>query len=75
MLHLVNLTSSGTWRAPIDELIPIGPLRVRVKLPDGVHGRGVQFLVSGAKSTPEVSQGWTSLEVKSIRDHEVLAIT
>ena len=38
ILHLVNLTSSGTWRSPIDELIPIGPLKVKVKLPIAVSG-------------------------------------
>jgi hypothetical protein len=27
ILHLVNLTSAGTWRQPVHELIPIGTLR------------------------------------------------
>lgn len=39
ILHLVNLTNAAAWRAPIDELIPVGPLKVKVKLPDGVPGR------------------------------------
>jgi hypothetical protein len=75
ILHLVNLTSTGTWRAPIDELISIGPLQVRVKLPDDVKGRSVQHLVSGAKAVAGVKQGWATFEVKSILDHEVLVIS
>jgi len=27
LLHLVNLTSAGTWRAPVEELIPVGPIK------------------------------------------------
>jgi hypothetical protein len=34
ILHVVNLISAGTWRAPIDELIPVGPLKIGVKLPE-----------------------------------------
>ena len=43
ILHLVNLTSAGSWRSPVDELIPVGPVKVRVKLPQGRRG--------GARST------------------------
>ena len=31
ILHIVNLTSAGTWRQPVDEYIPVGPVRVRVQ--------------------------------------------
>ncbi len=33
----------------MDELIPIGPLRISIKRPEGVHGRNVNLLVSGQK--------------------------
>lgn len=39
ILHLVNLTSAGTWCQPVDEFIPIGPVKVRVKLPEDMRGR------------------------------------
>jgi hypothetical protein len=71
---LVNLISAGTWRGPIDELIPIGPLEVRVKLPEDVKGRTAQLLVSGARTAAGVKQGWAVFEVKSILDHEVIVI-
>ncbi len=28
IVHIVNLTSAATWRAPVDELIPVGPVKV-----------------------------------------------
>jgi hypothetical protein len=74
ILHLVNLTSAATWRAPIDELIPVGPLQVRIKLPAGIPGRTVRRLVSTGTSAVTVKQGWAELEVKSILDHEVLVV-
>jgi hypothetical protein len=74
ILHLVNLTNEGTWRAPLDELIAVGPLTVRVKLPDDVKGHGGQYLVSKGKPSVAVKQGWATFEVKSVLDHEVVVI-
>jgi len=74
ILHLVNLTSAGTWRAPIDELIPVGPLQVRVKLPQGALGRSARLLVSAGTVSVAVRQGWVEFEVKSVLDHEVVVI-
>ena len=74
VLHLLNLISAGTWRQPIDELIPVGPFKVRVRLPKDVRGASVQFLVAAAKSAAAVKDGWASFEVKSILDHEVAVI-
>jgi hypothetical protein len=71
ILHLVNLTSAATWRAPVDELIPIGPLRVKVQLPADIHPGKLQLLVSGESLHLEVHAGWASFELKSILDHEV----
>lgn len=75
ILHLVNLTSAGTWRAPIDELIPVGPLRVKIKLPEDVRGQRSELLVSGAKTRCAVEQGWAAFELKSVLDHEVVVVT
>jgi hypothetical protein len=74
ILHLVNLTSAGAWRAPVDELIPVGPLRARVQLPSGVAGRNLRLLVSGASLPIVTEAGWGSFEVPSVLDHEVVVI-
>jgi len=47
VLHLVNLTNPGAWRPPLHELIPVGPLRVRVRLAEDVGGGAARFLVAG----------------------------
>jgi hypothetical protein len=74
ILHLVNLTSSGTWRAPIDELIPVGPLQVRVKLPEGIPGKSARLLVSSGSTPVATRQGWAEVTIKSILDHEVIVL-
>jgi hypothetical protein len=33
VLHLVNLTGVGSWRAPMEEIIPGGPVSVSVRDP------------------------------------------
>ena len=74
VLHLVNLISAGTWRGPIDELIPIGQLQVRIKLPADVKGRVAQMLVAGRGATIGVKDGWATFDVRSILDHEVVVV-
>jgi hypothetical protein len=74
ILHLVNLTNEGAWRGPLDELIPVGPLAVRIKLPEDVRGRAIECLVSNAKPSLAVRQGWAAFELKSVLDHEVMVI-
>jgi hypothetical protein len=75
ILHLVNLTSAGTWRAPIDELISVGPFQVRIHLPDNVRGHRARFLVSTTPLSLTVDKGWAIFEVRSILDHEVVLIS
>jgi len=71
---MVNLTNAGTWRAPVYELIPVGPLQVRVKLPDGVRSASVVSLVTGRKPASKTENGRVSFEVRSFLDHEVTLI-
>ncbi len=74
ILHLVNLISAGTWKGPIDELIPIGPLQVKVKLPADVKGKSAQLLVAGRTAAAGIRDGWATFEVRSVLDHEVVVI-
>ena len=75
VLHLVNLTSTGAWRSPMDELIPIGPLRIGVRLPEAVAGRTARCLVSTAAPAILVNGGWAEFQVASILDHEVIVLS
>jgi hypothetical protein len=74
VLHLVNLTSAGTWRAPVHELIPVGPLKVAVRLPAGVSGGSARSLVSTVPVALELREGWAHFEIPSILDHSVIVI-
>lgn len=75
IIHIVNLTSAGTWRQPVDELIPVGPLKFSVKL-SGDHPAGsLRFLVSGETLKTHVVNGWCGFTVRSITDHEVVVIS
>jgi hypothetical protein len=74
VLHLVNLTNENTWRQPLDELIRVGPLKIKVKVPADVTGRRLRGLVSGMPIPGKLSAGWCEFEVTSILDHEVVVI-
>ncbi len=74
ILHLVNLTNEGTWRAPVDELIAVGPLKVSVRLPDSRIRPHVQLTVSQRSAKASVKNGWLSFEVPIVRDHEVAVV-
>ena len=76
ILHVVNLTSAGTWRAPMDEMIPIGPLYVKVKTSQEAGVKSGRALVSeaGGEIAVAVDGGWASFELKSVLDHEVVVL-
>ena len=74
IVHLVNVTSTGTWRAPVHELIPAGPLRVRVRLPENTGGDGVRLLVSGGTKSLARQGSWAAFEAGAVLDHEVAVI-
>jgi hypothetical protein len=75
ILHLINLTNPGAWRPPVDELIPVGPLRVRIKLPPDVRGKNLKLLVANQKIPGAVKNGWSYFEIHSILDHEMIVLT
>jgi hypothetical protein len=75
ILHLVNLTSAETWRQPVHELIPIGPLQVQLKLPADARRVRARLLVSGKETTAGAIAGGIGFEVKTILDHEVVVIS
>jgi hypothetical protein len=74
ILHLVNLTGAGTWRAPVHELIPVGPLTVRVRLDAGVAGRSLKRLVARRDEALAPRDGRVSFDVPFLLDHEVVVI-
>ena len=74
MLHTLNLSSGGSWRSPLHELIPVGPFRVDVSLPEGVAGRAARLLVPGGRQPTAVARGRVTFEIPRLTRHEVVVI-
>ncbi len=75
ILHFVNLTNDGSWRSPVYELIPVGPLTVKARLERELQPKKLVFLVSGEERDISIRDGWVGFEIKSLLDHEVVVIT
>jgi hypothetical protein len=74
ILHIVNLTSEATWRAPLEELIRVGPFTVKVRLPPELAKPAARLLVSGVDRPITIERGMAVLEIDAILDHEVVVI-
>lgn len=74
ILHVLNLTSAGSWRAPMHELIAIGPLQIKVRLPEKFQASKFKTLVSTQPLDGRVESDWARFELKSVLDHEVVVI-
>lgn len=77
VLHLVNLAGAGTWRAPLHEIIRVGPFRVgvRVDAADPADAAQVRLLVAGDVVPATITDGVVSFDVPAVTDHEVAVIT
>lgn len=75
ILHVINLTNAATWRPPVHELIPLGPFKVSLQLPEDVVAAEAKYLVSGHTAKVSSQNGWVTVEVSSITAHEVLVIS
>jgi type 1 glutamine amidotransferase len=72
--HLVNLSNPMMMKGAFREILPIGPQKVRVQLPEGVKARDVKFLVSERKAQWRQSGAWVETTTPPIGLHEVVAI-
>ena len=73
-VHLVNLSNPMMMKGPLREVMPIGPLRVRVRLPANTRARRVQLLTAGTPVPTQEANGLVTLTVPSVDVHEVVAI-
>ena len=73
-VHLVNLTNPMAMKGPYREFIPVGPIRVKFRLPAGKGARKVQLLVSRSTARSRVENGQVDLTIPSIATHEVVAV-
>jgi hypothetical protein len=75
ILHLINLTSAGAGHGPVDELIPVGPITVRINLSEGLALRNVRLLVGGSVVRFSSEHGRVRFQLPSVLDHEVAVIS
>ena len=73
-VHLVNLTNPMMMKGPLREIIPVGPLQARIRLPEGLQARKVQLLTAGTVPRVESGNGTLTVTVPSVDVHEVIAI-
>jgi hypothetical protein len=73
-VHLVNLSNPMMMKGPVREIVPIGPQRVRLRLPSGKMLAGVKLLVGGMQPDFSETGGAVEVQVPSIGLHEVAAI-
>ena len=74
-VHLVNLTNPMMMKGPLREIIPVGPQRVRIRLPAGTRAKSVRLLTAKANPRVEESTGNViTVTVPSVDVHEVVAV-
>jgi hypothetical protein len=55
-------------------VIPVGPVKIGIEVPDGVRGSAVKMLVSNAVVRATRDRRWVRLTIPTVSDHEVLVI-
>ncbi len=74
ILHLINLTNQGTWRAPMYEYIPVGPFKVRLRMPAAAKVKSIKLLVKEKEVPFRQSNNGVNFKINSITDHEVVVV-
>jgi hypothetical protein len=73
-VHLVNLTNPMLMKGPVREIIPIGPLTVRVRIPANAKPGRVQLLTGGSAPRVQTAGRDMMITVPSVEIHEVVAV-
>jgi len=73
-VHLVNLTNPMMMKGPVREIIPIGPLQVRIRVASGATVTRVHTLVNRGERRFRLSGGFIDVGVPSVGIHEVVAV-
>lgn len=73
-VHMVNLTNPMMMKGPLREFIPAPPQKVEIRIPEGRKANKVKLLVSGQTPQVQEANGYVTLTVPSIVDHEVVAV-
>jgi len=73
IVHLVNLTTSGSARGPVEEVIPVGPVTVSLAIPEGFERRTVRLRVGQQKKiSTTIGHGQITLALPKLFEHELI---
>lgn len=73
IVHVVNLSGCNPYPGYVEEFLPVGPVTVSLKTNKPVSS-AAQLRVSGASVPVAVEDGWASLRIDAIRDHELIVL-
>jgi hypothetical protein len=73
-VHLVNLTNPMLMRGAFREIYPVGPLVVRLRLPEAARPGRASLLKAGLDAPYTIDDGWAGFQVEQVWDHEVIAV-
>ncbi|HYN47343.1 MAG TPA: alpha-amylase family protein [Candidatus Nanopelagicales bacterium] len=74
ILHVVNLTNPAAFRPYATELVPVGPLRVRLARPKDLRPVRARRLVAGGEAACAADGDWVELTLERVLDHEVVVL-
>jgi hypothetical protein len=72
ILHLINLSGCNAWPAYLEEHLPVGPLRVSMRLDGAFIPRRAQLRVSETPVDLRIAEGWAAVELPTLVDHELI---
>ena len=72
-VHLVNLTNPMMMKGPFRELIPVDA-EVMIKLPTHRKVTNIKLLLREQKVTQTIENGFISISIPRIEDHEIIGI-
>ncbi len=73
-VHVLNYTNPAMHRGWIREFFPIGPQKVRMRLPDGKKPKRIELLHAEADVPFHVNNGVLEFTIPKVVDYEVAAI-
>ncbi len=74
-LHILNYTNPNSMRSMVRRFYPAGPLHIEFRVPGGKKISTVRALRAGRELSFKQENGVVQLDIPSVRDYEVVALT
>jgi hypothetical protein len=74
IVHVVNLSGCRAWPDCVEEYLPVGPVRVAVRLRDDFSPSAAQCRVSGESPEVVIDKEWAVVEMPSVLAHELIVL-